>query len=635
MQTEIDQSLLLAYLDAEEDSARQYQQDELQPAREKNLNYLLSRPMGNEEDGRSQVVSSDVWDAINGMLPALLKPFTATDEYVKFEPQSAEDVAGAEQETDYVNYVIAQRNSGFMLFYQWFWDALINKYGIVEYLWEEEKSESVERYVGQTDDELAMMLSQPGVTIEQIDSYQDERQPPDPLMAPTMLHDVVLRTSEVNGRARIYNVPPEELIFNADLSTQSLKDARFVQRETYKTISEIRELGYDIPDDIMDDGTEWDSDSERANRYDGYRELGESTRDGADRMVLLKTAYCRHDANQDGVAELIRVVRIGDTILEYEEAEEIPYASIHAHVIPHKFAGVATADVVTPIQDLKTSLWRQALDNLYSTNSNRVFVSNKVNLDDLLTNPLGGIVRVDDVSAGGHVVPAGAQPIGGAIMPMIEYADTVKENRTGFTRYNSGLDANSLNKTATGVTKIMDAAQQRIELMARTFAETGVKELMIGVHGLARRNASKPDIVMLRNEWVPVDPRNWKTRKNIVVSVGIGTGDRQQTITNMQTIGAIQQQIAPLGMADKKQMYNSIRRGVEAMGYKDVSQFVTEPKDGALPPPKPDPDAMKAQTAHIEKLLDLALEGAKLGVPGMAEMYSMGMQQAAQRAMQA
>lgn len=610
--------------------ARQYQTDELQPDRELNMNRLLGRPMGNEEDGRSQVISTDVWDAIEGVMPALLKPFTSTDEYVKFTPVGEEDVPGAEQETDYINHLIAHKNNGYMLFYRWFWDALTCKYGIVEYCWEEDISSTTERYEGLADEELAILTQNPNVTIEAISSRPDPMAQPsmDQMGVPTtppMVHDVTIRVTETEGHARIYNVPPEEFIFNADLSTQSIKDARFVQREVFKTISDIRELGYEIDDDIVDDGQDYFTSIERSNRFDNWRDYtdhGTTTEDNPNRLVLFKTTYCRHDLNGDGIAELLKIVRIGDTILEMGETEEIPFSAIHCHIIPHKFAGVAKADVVVPVQDLKTTLWRQALDNIYGINSNRTFVSSRVDLDDMLSNPLGGIVRVDADTAHGHAVSVPIQPIVGIIQPMIEYADTVKENRTGFTRYSSGMDADSLNKTATGISKIMDASQQRNEMQARIFAE-GVKDLMLGLHGLVRRHATKQEIVQLRNKWVPVDPRNWKTRKDMTVSVGIGTGDKQQTIQNMKLIGEVQEKVMPLGLADKKSLYNALRRGVEAMGYKDVAQFFIEPQDGTMPPPQPNPDLIKAKHAHVEKMLTIALDAVQTGVMP-PEMFMQG-----------
>lgn len=618
--------------------ARQYQTDELQPDRELNMNRLLGRPMGNEEDGRSQVISTDVWDAINGMMPALLKPFTSTDEYVKFTPVNEEDVPASEQETDYINYLIAQKNNGYMLFYQWFWDALMSKYGIVEYCWEEDTSSTTERYEGLADEELAMLTQDPNVSIESINSYPDPMAQPaiDQMgmpVPPRMLHDVVIRVTETEGRARIYNVPPEEFIYNADLSSQNIKDARFVQREVFKTISDIREMGYEVDDDVLDDGQDYFTSVERSNRYDNWRDYtdnGTFTEHDPNRLVLFKTTYCRRDLNGDGIAELLKIVRIGDTILEMEEAEEIPFSAVHCHIIPHKFAGVATADVVVPVQDLKTVLWRQALDNIYGINSNRTFVSNRVELDDLLSNPLGGVVRVDADSAHGHAVSAPIQPIVGIIQPMIEYADTVKENRTGFTRYSAGMDADSLNKTATGISKIMDASQQRNEMQARIFAE-GAKDLMLGIHGLVRRHATKPDIVKLRNKWVPIDPRSWKTRKDMTISVGIGTGDKQQTIQNMQLIGQVQEKLISMGMVDKSHLYNALRRGVEAMGYKDVAQFFKEPEDAAITP-QPNPDAIKAKHAHVEKMLTIALDAVKTGVMP-PEMFMQGFIAAVQQDM--
>jgi len=442
-----------------------------------------------------------------------------------------------------------------------------------------------------------------------------------------MVHDVTVRVTNKTGQAKIHNIPPEEFTFNSDLASQSIKDASFVQREVFKTISQIREMGYQIEDDIEDDGEDYYSYTERSNRNENYRTIQGTSGEGASRMVMFKTAHCRYDANGDGIAELLRIVRIGDTILEMEETEEIPYSAVHCHVIPHRFAGVASADVVVPIQDLKTTLWRQALDNIYGINSNRVFVSNRVDLDDMLSNPLGGIVRVDSETAHGHVAPAPITPIIGVIQPMIEYADTVKENRTGFTRYSSGMDANSLNKTATGISKIMEAANQRLEMMARTFAETGIKDLMIGLHGVVKRNATKEETIRLRNKWVNVDPRNWRTRVDMTVSVGLGTGDRQQQIQQMQILGQVQQMVMPLGLANPKTIFNALRRGVEAMGYKDVGQFFVEPPDGPAPPPPPSPEAQAAQAQMQLEQAKMQMEGQKLQGQGQLEQQKMQMEQ--------
>ena len=619
---------ITSYLRTSEDDARQFQQQELQPDRERNLSYLLGRSNGTEEEGRSQVISTDVWDALNGMLPQLLKPFTSTDDYVVFQPTDETDVEGAEQETEYLNFIVSQKNNGYMLFYNWFMDSLLNKYGIVEYIWEQNDSTSQEKYSGLTDEELAMLVQGEGIEIEEQTSYPDEftmktQQQPDPAnpqqmpQETPMAHDVTVRVKKTKGEAKIYNIPPEEFLFNSDLATQNIKDATFVQREVYKSISDIRLMGYDIPDDISDDAEDFTTYSERTNRHDSYKpKQNKDTDDSAGRLVLFKTSHCLYDLNGDGIAELLRIVRVGDNILEIEEVEEIPYSVIHCHCLPHKFAGVSSADVVAPIQDLKTTLWRQALDNVYSINSNRVFVSNKVDLDDMLSNPLGGIVRVDSETAHGHVMPAPITPIIGVLQPMIEYADTVKENRTGFTRYSSGMDANSLNKTATGVSKIMEAAAQRMELMARTFAETGIKDLMLGLHGLIKRNAVKEDVFRLRNKWVNVDPRQWSTRTDMTVSVGLGTGDRQQQIQQMQMIGMAQEKVVGLGLADKKTMYNVLRRGVEAMGYKDASQFFIEPEDGKMPPPQPDPKTVLAkEELELKKIgaqQDMELDKQKL-----------------------
>jgi hypothetical protein len=244
--------------------------------------------------------------------------------------------------------------------------------------------------------------------------------------------------------------------------------------------------------------------------------------------------------------------------------------------MPHRHIGRSYADLTMDIQLIKSTLIRGQLDNMYLANNGRYAISDRVNLDDMLTSRPGGIVRVDG-DPGTGIMPLSHPPLPASSFGMVEYMDSMKEKRTGITAYNQGLDANSLNKTATGVAQIMNASQQRIELVARTFAETGVKELFKLVHYLVRTTLTKPDIIRLRNKWVEVDPREWKARKDLSISVGLGAGNKDQQLVHLTSILNMQKEAIQIGLTSPEKIFNALAKLTQNAGFKNPEEFWTNP----------------------------------------------------------
>jgi hypothetical protein len=244
--------------------------------------------------------------------------------------------------------------------------------------------------------------------------------------------------------------------------------------------------------------------------------------------------------------------------------------------MPHRHIGRSYADLTMDIQLIKSTLIRGQLDNMYLANNGRYAISDRVNLDDMLTSRPGGIVRVEG-DPGSGIMPLSHPPLPASSFGMVEYMDSMKEKRTGITAYNQGLDSNSLNKTATGVAQIMNASQQRIELVARTFAETGVKELFKLVHHLVRTTLTKPDIIRLRNKWVEVDPREWKARKDLSISVGLGAGNKDQQLVHLTSILNMQKEAIAVGLTNPEKIYNALAKLTQNAGFKNPEEFWVNP----------------------------------------------------------
>lgn len=562
------------------------------------MDYYLGKPLGNEEDGRSSVISSDVWDVVEGLTPLVLKPFVSSDDVVRFNAQGPEDEEAASQETDYINYVVTQKNDVFEQLMAWVKMGLLQKNGVVKYWWEESKRVQIERYDDIPDDVFHLLVQDPAVTVlEHTEHPGEAMMGPDGQMQPgEPTHDAKVRILNKEGCAKYAAIPPEELRISTDTRSPNPKNAPFIQHITRKTISALREMGYDVEDDISDAGSNNAADAEpqavSRQRNGEMRTEFDGGGDPSQREVWFRESYTYVDYDGDGMAEARKICMVGSTILENEEVEEWPFAGWTPYQQLFQFDGRCPADETIEIQEVKSTLWRQSLDNIYTINNNRTYVGNKVNLDDMLDNQIAGIVRVDSDVVGNQAMSMPISPIGGVIQPMIEYMDSAKENRTGFTRYNQGTDANSLNKTATGVRIIAEAGNERVGLVSRSFAEQGLKPLMLGIHGLCRRHSTKAETIRLRGKWVTIDPRSWANRYDMTVSVGLGTSDKQMQLQGHQMLMAEQKQLAQVpGLVNPENFFNAAAKMSEILGEKDPGKYFSDPaKQEPQQPPDPTQD---------------------------------------------
>jgi ribosomal protein L15 len=588
---------IIAQIEAQENIAYGVNDSALSNDRAEAIDYYLGQPFGNEEEGRSQVVSYDVQDTIESALPQLLKVFVAGDKVVQFDPKGPEDQEAAEQETDYINHVVMEQNEGFKIFYVWFKDALLSKNGYVKVYAEEEEEEEEYEYKGLTDAQLQMLASDEGTEVLEHTGYPDPSVnmdvvyqqammngvDPTTVMQP-MLHDVKLKVTEKETEIHIENVAPENMMISVEVNGPNLQDAKFVQHREVMQLADIAET-FDKPleyiKSIMSDLR--DTFEEESNARDIYDE--EYDRAIESQEALVKDTYIKLDG------ERYRVVVLGNTVLYKEKCEYVPFACITPMIMPHRHIGRSYADLTMDIQLIKSTLIRGQLDNMYLANNGRYAISDRVNLDDMLTSRPGGIVRVEG-DPGSGIMPLSHPPLPASSFGMVEYMDSMKEKRTGITAYNQGLDANSLNKTATGVAQIMNASQQRIELVARTFAETGVKELFKLVHYLVRTTLTKPDIIRLRNKWVEVDPREWKARKDLSISVGLGAGNKDQQLTHLMSILNMQKEAIQIGLTSPEKIYNALAKLTQNAGFKNPEEFWVNPANNpqGQEPPKEDPN---------------------------------------------
>lgn len=554
-----------AIVGSEESMAIDYH-THLSKKRETLINYYHSRLFGDELEGQSQVVTSDVSDTVEGMLPSFLRLFTQSYNVARFISDSPEYDEEAEDKTNYANHVFWRMNNGVLILHNMMKDALLQYCGVVKVYWDETDKVTKEEYEGLSEFEYQKLKLDQETTIdeeEQIDGF----------------YDVKATKTTLDGRERIDNIPPEEFLIAKN--ARDFEAPRFIGQRTPKTRSDLLEMGFNqtVVEDLPKDGV--NITGETAARYDEeYQGNDNPGLDPANDIIYLGEYYLYIDVDGDGIAELYQVFRAGETILDYEPVDSHPFCAITPIPVPHKAIGTCPAEQAADIQKINSTLLRQYLTNIYNNNYPRTYGNDRVVLDDLLTPRSGGHVRIDgegDISGSLSLIPV--QPMGGEILQGLEYMNSLREVRTGITRYNQGLDADSLNQTATGFKGIMDASQQRMDLIARIFADTGIKDIFRKIIELASKHQKNVVPIKVLGKPFEVDPTAWRYNLNCYVDVGMGSGDRQEKIVNLNNVLNQQMQFKDTGsvLADDSKIYQTLNKLITETGLKDVSTYFNNP----------------------------------------------------------
>jgi hypothetical protein len=611
-----------------------YVDSDLSPTRAKGTEYYRGDLFGNEVEGNSKVVAMEVRDTVSAMLPSLMRVFFNSENVVEFTPRGPEDVKMAQQATDYANYIFQNDNNGFLTSYAIFKDALVRKCGIAKFWWEDEEKVRIEEYSGLDDQTLEMLMQEPGAEVKIVVSYPDPQvdelqiSTVDPvtgqpvMMPPAMVHDVQIKRITKDGRIKIMAVPPEELLL--DRRARSFDDATIIAHRQMATVADLMAMGYD-QDEIEENlsTTDLDSNDEYLARQLLSTTFG--TNDAANpmmRRVLYVEAYSRVDYDGDGIAELRKVCCMGGgyKVVRNLPASYIPFADFPCDPEPHTspLEAMSIFDITRDLQEIKSEILRNTLDSLaQSIHPRTAVVEGQVNIDDVLNNETGAIIRM---RAPGMVQPLSTPFVGQAAFPMMEYMDQIKEDRTGMSKAAMGLNADALqSSTKAAVNATISASQGRIELTARILAE-GMKKLFKGILFLAITHQDKARMVRLRNEWVQIDPRAWDVSMDASINIALGNGDTNEKLQALMMIMAKQEQILQqLGpqnpLVTPQQFSNTLRKIVELSGFKDASSFFQDiPADykPPVPQPKPTPEEVLAQVQAESIKADIQKKAAEL-----------------------
>ena len=588
---------LLSLISQEITGSLGFYASDLSKQRENALKYYLGEPLGNEVEGRSSVVSQDLLEVIESILPSLMRMFTQSDKVVNFEPMQPEDVPYAEQISDYCNFIFNHDNDGFGILQSMFKTALLQKNGFCKVYWKSSKEQKKETYKNLDETQYQALQIDDEIEIINVEENIEEEESLEGLIDVQVTYNVEVRRTKEYGRVTIDPVPPEEILVSSRAT--SLKDCDFIAHRVSKTVSELINMGFkksDVENLPSAEDEVFNTEAQIRRSYDAATtDLEVNNIDPSMRVVQITECYMKADVDGDGIAELRKIIVGGSgynnyNILENEEITILPFAMCVAIPMPFRFFGLSMYDLLADVQLMSTSVMRQTLDNMYLQNAARtVVVDGQANLDDLLTTRAGGIVRVKSPNA---VTPLQTPNFLNDGLAMLGKIDQLKEKRSGVPNQLMGLNPDTINKshtTAQSVNQMMNSSTQRIELIARSFAE-GVKDLFKNILSVVCEYQDRERIIKLRGKFVSVDPREWVNRYDCTVQVGLGTGNQDQRLDVLQKVLSVQEkllQAGGLGLVTPQNIYNTLENYLQNSGYKDASQFFLNPAQQPPQPPKP------------------------------------------------
>ena len=637
VQEETDMIDLVGVIKSEMDDAKDFIHQVGAERAESTEYYLGTEPEGTSSM-QSEFVSTDVRDSVLFMLPSIMRTFFGTKKIVEFVPKGPEDIEVAQQQTDYINYVIQQKNPGFQVLYDVFKDALVRKTGFVKVFWDDSVTATTHEFTNIDPQSYQALIMDKNVEVIKESVTNETIITMDPVSGEEVVqeipasYDLKIRRLKPKDQVCIESVPPEEVLISRH--ARDIETASYVAHRMIKSVSDLVAMGYDQEE--MEQyagygGSALDPESyeeqEARNPFDNM--VYPDRNDAGGKDVLYVEHYLYYDYDDDGIDERIKVCTAGNglEVLNVEPLDELPICMFCPDPEPHTVIGSCPADYLKPIQAAKSQIMRDTLDSLgHSIFPRMGVVEGQVNIDDVLNTDIGQPIRM---RAPGMVQPFAVPFVGKEAFPVLGYLDEAKENRTGVSKASAGLNAEALQSTTSAaVTATMSGAQGRVELICRHFAEGGLKTMFKTVNNLVIKHQEAQDVFRLNGKFIPVDPRYWDSDKDMVVNVAISKSSDEEKFQVLSQVAVKQEQILQLlgpqnPLVSMQQYANTLTRMIELAGFQDAQSFInTEvPPMPPMPqePPKPDPaemlaqaEAMKAQVSAQKAMIDAETDRMKI-----------------------
>lgn len=639
------------------DDAVSFIDDEIAPRRIKAQRYFNGEVDIGFEEGRSRIVATKCRDTVRAVKPSIQRVFMSSDRPVEFIPSGPEDIMQMEQAGVYASAKFRQ-NNGYKILRDVTHDALVNITGITKAFWEEYENPKVYDFTDLDDAQYQAVMAEEGVELIREASRPDDQtiammqeqitaaqaaaeqaaamgQPVDPAMIPTMpevlpqLHDIRIIRRNPTGKLCIEAVPPEE--FFIDRNARSDDDFYVIGHRTQMRAADVIAMGIDEDDVLeLDASTGFgmeEQEEEERRRYVPDNDEVENPRDPAMKLVTITEAYMRMDVDGTGTPIMHKFLMGGsrNKLLAYEPVDDHPFAGWHVDPEPHTYFGRSLVEIIEEDQDASTAILRGILDNVQMTNNPRVeAVKGQVEMDDLMNNEIGGIVRVNQP---GMLRDLTVPFVAAQTLPALQYVDGMVEMKTGVTRASMGLDPDAMQSTTrAAVTATVSAAAGQVEVMVTNLAYTGMRRLFCQILKIMSKHSSRAEMMRINGSYVPMDPRVWDTELDATINVGLGTGrEDQKTAILGQTLQLQMQAIQTYGpanpLAGLPQLRNTLADLLALNGIQNVDRYFMpqapmqpgmDQAQAGAEQPQPDPGQALVAAEQVKAQAKLASDAQRL-----------------------
>ena len=624
---------------------------EIAPQRIKAQRYFDGEVDIGYEEGRSRVVATKCREVVRGMKPSIQRIFLTSEKPVEFVPRGPEDVQSAEQATQYVSYKF-QQHDGYRVLNDVFQDAMVKKAGIAYVYHKDNMETEIHTFTNLTDEAFAVIVKEDDVEVLEHEARMTITVDEMGMEIETPEHDVKIARSMPHGDLCIESVPPED--FFVDRNARSVDDCYCIGHSTEMRVSDLLAMGFSLDDLAGLDGSEYSTmDDEAEFERRGYAtDDDDENTSTASKKITVTTAYMELDIEGSGAPVLYQFLCAGSSykLLNFYEADHIPYAIFECDPEPHAFFGTSLVDLVMDDQDAATAMLRGVLDNVALTNNPALqIVDGQVAVDDLLNNEIGRIIRVKSPSA---VMEMTVPFTAGQTLPAMQYFDQLVDNKTGVSKMAQGLDPDVLkSSTATAIAASQEGQTGQAEVIARNFAEGGMRQLFRRMLKLMVKHTDEEQLMRLNGSFVPVDPRAWDAEMDLIVNVGIGTGRENERAAALQQAFAIQQQLYQTygpqnGVVTLTQLRNTMADMLALGGIRNPDRYFMpmtpeieqqmmmqqqQAAQQAAQQPQPDPNAAFLQTEQMKAQTKAQVDMAKAQMDQQYKMHKLGMDDDLQR----
>lgn len=586
---------------------------EISKIRQRSLNEYRGTIGYNDREGYSQYIDRTTFEQIEWAMPAILRPFVADERVVEFEPREKQDEEQAEQETDIVNYYALERNNGFQVAYTFLKEVLLNPTAYCKVYEQRRLRRATETYADVTLEQAAE-LEQQGLQLLEASEPRAIEIGTDPQMGLPIQAEVIdLKVRrEWEERKKVWKaVPADEILIDDDADEMDVDELEFVCHRMEKSFTQLVNEGFDPVrlEQTASENFEATYNDERTNRHntvDDYPDHDSNT-DRSLRKYTVYECYCWIDTDNDGVAEQRSITFIGNTVFFNEEIDYQPIVACSAILNPHRHVGMSLAEAVADLQEYSTKVKRALLDNANQLNTPRQYVGEAALDSQGLTLPMlldinNTYIPVGDPNA---IQAQQHQSIIQELIPAIQQLEQDRRLRTGIS---PEMDLNPdvlQGSTAAAFIAAKEQASQRIEMIARIFAEVGMKKVFQKFHTLMRLSPEPETAVRIRGRYVNVNSADWRERPDVKINVGLGFAAKQDRIMMQQQLLQVAQQAAQYNLVGPEQGRYALVELVKAMGLKDHDlRFLQIDQIPPPPDPKESPEYQALMAQAQEFLAD-------------------------------